>query len=282
MNTGSLIGSPGKRRLSHFDGEIEIPGSVRTVIASRVDRLKRLDKTVLRAASVIGNAFSLQVLDWILAERSKEDLLASLGRLVDSGLVRAESTGDEHRYRFSHGITHDVVYRDLLRDRKIALHARILDSLEVVYADRIEDYTETLAHHSKSAEIWDKAIRYSWASGRRASNRSSYRAAVNYLDSSLSFFENLPDNRQNLDSVIDISFDLRNALYPLGEIQRDLDNLQRISRNARNRADPVRLAWLSAYTSRDLALLGRPDEAITSGQRALALARAAKSRNWRS
>jgi hypothetical protein len=70
--------------------------------------------------------------------------------------------------------------------------------------------------------------------------------------------------------MIETRFDMRNAFFPLGEIERDLTDLREGEKLVAKLKNPSKLAWTSAYIARDLALIG-PDEAMITGRRALAL-----------
>jgi hypothetical protein len=48
-------------------------------------------------------------------------------------------------YTFKHALTLDVAYGSLLRERRRALHVRVLDALERLYADRLGEKVELLA-----------------------------------------------------------------------------------------------------------------------------------------
>ena len=46
------------------------------------------------------------------------------------------------------------------QDRRRALHARVIDAIERVYADRLAEHVEQLAHHAFRGEVWDKAAKF--------------------------------------------------------------------------------------------------------------------------
>ena len=64
-------------------------------------------------------------------------------------------------YTFKHALTHEVAYGSVLQERRKALHARIMESIERLYADRLAEQIERLAHHALRGEVWDKALIYS-------------------------------------------------------------------------------------------------------------------------
>ena len=64
-------------------------------------------------------------------------------------------------YTFKHALTHEVRYGSVLQERRKALHARIMESIERLYGDRLTEQVERLAHHALRGEVWDKALIYS-------------------------------------------------------------------------------------------------------------------------
>jgi hypothetical protein len=48
----------------------------------------------------------------------------------------------------------------MLHDRRLALHAWIVEALETLYPDRLTEQVERLAHHAFRGEVWEKAGTY--------------------------------------------------------------------------------------------------------------------------
>ena len=61
---------------------------------------------------------------------------------------------------FKHALTHDVAYESLLVQRRKQLHRTIGLAIEELYADRLAEHYETLAHHFHRAEDWPRAFEY--------------------------------------------------------------------------------------------------------------------------
>jgi tetratricopeptide (TPR) repeat protein len=178
----------------------------------------------------------------------------------------------EPSYTFKHALTNDVAYGSLLQEQRRVLHARVVGAIERLYADRLGDWTEWLAQHALRGELWDKAIAYLRQAGGKMAARSAHREAVTWLEEALEALQHRPDNPETRALAIDMRFDLRHALYPLGEYDRILQLLGEAERLAETIADARRLGWVSAYLTS--SFLQRLDygRALAAGQRALALA----------
>ena len=152
------------------------------------------------------------------------------------------------------------------------LHARIVEALEELYADRLAEQVDRLAHHAVRGEVWDKALTYCRQAGAQAAARSAHREAVAYFEQALAALAQLPECRDTLEQAIDLRFDLRNALLPLGEQARIFDNLRTAEALAERLGDPQRLGQIASYLCIYFSAMGEHDRAIAAGQRALALA----------
>ena len=82
----------------------------------------------------------------------------------------------------------------------------------------------------------------------------------------------MPETRERLEQAIDLRFDLRTALFPLGEFERTLGFLREAEALARTLDDQRRLSRLSVYLCQHFILTGHPKEALGFGQNAQAIA----------
>jgi predicted ATPase len=91
----------------------------------------------------------------------------------------------EHNFTFRHALTHEVAYGGLLQERRRALHARIVEAIEGLSADRLAEQVDRLAHHALRGEVWDKAVTYCRQAGEKTMARSAHREAVGYFEQAL-------------------------------------------------------------------------------------------------
>jgi class 3 adenylate cyclase/tetratricopeptide (TPR) repeat protein len=268
---GVLAGETGAYRLAKDPDRIRVPVSVQAVLAARIDRLAPGDKRLLQIAAVIGSEFAYPVLRRMAGE-SDEALRTALDRLQGAGFIDERPPGAESGYAFTHALTHEVAYGGLLHERRAELHGRVVGAMEALYGPRLSEHVDRLAYHAQRAEAWEQAAAYATEAGAHAADRSAYREAVAYFEQALGALERLAPSADTLGRAIDLRFQLRNALLPLGEIRRDLEHLRAAERLAVALGDRRRRARLSASIARDLSLLGHPAEAIEAGTEALALA----------
>src|SRR5262249_15122010 len=75
-----------------------------------------------------------------------------------------------------------------------------------------------------------------------------------------------------LEEAIDLRFDLRSSLFPIGKLEAMLGYLREGESLARTLGDPRRLGWASVYMNQYLWAMGHLTEARTFGQNARAIA----------
>jgi DNA-binding winged helix-turn-helix (wHTH) protein/tetratricopeptide (TPR) repeat protein len=253
---------------------VAVPETVHGVLSARIDRLPVEAKHVVQTAAVLGNSVSVPLLRTI-AEMPEETLQRALAHLQAVGLLYETREVPELTYTFKHVLTQEVAYGRLLQERRRMLHARLVDALETLYADRLGEQVERLADHALRGELWNKALDYYWQAGTKAFSHSAHREAVACFEQALKALEHLPGDCDRLEHAIALRVDLRHALVRLGAWQaqqRVLDVLGEAERLARASGARRQLAQISGYIANHLQWIGNYDRALTAGQRALALA----------
>jgi class 3 adenylate cyclase/tetratricopeptide (TPR) repeat protein len=279
VETRVLVGDRGAYRMTKVPPQAEgrpeawqIPATAQVILAARIDRLPPEAKRLLQAASVIGKDVPFTLLQAI-ADVPEDNLRRGLTHLQAGEFLYETSLYPDLEYTFKHALTHEVAYASVLQERRRALHARIVEALEALYPDRLAEQVERLAHHAFRGEVWEKAVTYLRQAGAKALARSAYREAATCFEQALAALHPLPDTRQKIEHAIDLRLDLRQSLFPLGELATGLGYLQEAEGLARTLDDPRRLGWVSAYMSgHHVHTGGHVTEVRTLAQRVEAIA----------
>jgi tetratricopeptide (TPR) repeat protein len=273
LESGVLVGAPGAYRLAKPVESLQVPATVQAVLAARIDRLSREDKHLLQCAAVVGTDVSLPLVQAI-AEQPEAALHRGLAHLQTAEFLYETRLFPDHEYTFKHALTHEVAYSSLLMERRRALHARIVQTLEALAGDQLAEQVERLAQHALRGEVWEKALAYCRQAGEKAMARSAHREAVGYFEQALSALPHLPEQRDTRAQAIDLRLALRNALFPSGDLGRILAYLREAEILAEALDDSRRLGQVSMFLSQHFRNMGAHDQAIAAGQRALAVAMA--------
>jgi tetratricopeptide (TPR) repeat protein len=120
--------------------EDEVPGSVASLVLSRLDRLSTPDKQAAQAAAVLGQRFSLEVLRHTLRDPGYD-----CAPLLDAHIIRRD--GDN--LLFVHALVRDGGYASLLRSTRAALHRQAADWYEsrdtLLWAEHLEQADDARA-----------------------------------------------------------------------------------------------------------------------------------------
>jgi class 3 adenylate cyclase/tetratricopeptide (TPR) repeat protein len=273
VETRVLAGERGAYRLARGLDAIQVPATAQAILAARIDRLGPENKRLLQTAAVIGKDVPLALLKVVADEPEETTLRDGLARLQAAEFLYEARLFPDLEYTFKHALTHEVAYGSLLQDRRRTLHARIVDAIETLAADRRAEQTERLAHHAFRGGQWEKAVTYLRQAAVRSMSRAAYREAAGHLEQALEGVRHLPERRETAELAIDLRFELRTSLFPLAETDRMLGHLREAEALAAGLGDQRRLGRVSNYMVIQSLFAGAYDEAVRFGQRALALAR---------
>jgi class 3 adenylate cyclase/tetratricopeptide (TPR) repeat protein len=275
VETGGLVGERGTYGPVNALQAIQVPATVQAILAARIDRLPPDEKTLLQTASVIGKDVPLALLHAITSQPDP-DIQRALAHLQSAEFVYETVSSPDPGYTFKHALTHDVAYGSLLQERRRQLHMRVVEAIERLHPGRLVEQAEQLAHHAVRGETWEKAVTYFQQAGAKAMARSAHREAVTCFEQALAALAHLPETRARLEQAIDLRFELRFALSPLGEWDRALDHVREAEPLAERLGDPRRLGWTLANMGAPLSVQGHHDRAAEVGERALMIAKASE------
>jgi DNA-binding CsgD family transcriptional regulator len=164
-----------------------MPLSLEETLDVRLDTLGREPRAVLQLAAIIGDEFSLAVLDEVVHD--VEHPLDALDEARGAGLV---APVDLHRWRFNHGVIRDAVLRTTSATATIDAHATIARALERPHAQDAPASAARLATHWAAvptveghAKALEWATRAAEAAARARGHDEAaewYQAAVEQLD----------------------------------------------------------------------------------------------------
>ena len=271
IETGALTGGPGSHQLVTDLTVVQVPSAVNVVIAARIDRLPPTEKRLLQCAAAIGKHVRVNLLAAI-CDLPDEDLRRALSQLQEAEFLYETSLFPDAEYTFRHTLTHEVAYASLLHDQRRVHHRRLVEAMERLYAGRLSEEVEWLAHHAVRAGLWEKALHYLVESGRKAAAGFAHREALACFEQALEALGRVPSTRETLEQAIDLRFELRQSCVPLRDDRRVLDHLRHAETAAQSIGDQRRLGWVFAYRTNGLFLAGDSSSAVEAGQQALAIA----------
>ena len=174
---------------------IDLPENLHRLVLTRIDQLTATQRTILRAASVIGRSFTARWLTGYCPELGDTaQVLAALEALQRMQITTCDTTGANQRHLFRHVVIHEVTYESLPYAVRAGLHRRLAAFLESEYSDALP--VEALAfHYGRSADT-EKQLVYLRRAAETAQRTYANDAAITYHGDLLSV---LTDTRERIE-----------------------------------------------------------------------------------
>jgi tetratricopeptide (TPR) repeat protein len=252
--------------------QLLIPNTVQAVLSARMDRLSEELKQTMQVASVIGRDFAFQILKRI--RRLKEDLKNQLNKLVNLEILYEKALYPELEYIFKHALTQEVAYESLLKQKRKEIHERIAQVIEELYANRIEEYYELLAHHYERSGNAQKAIEYLMLAAEKSKKNKAAHAACEFFRN---IFEVAERENISLDPEIKVRVHqgLASSSHDIGDINTALEEYRKALSICREKGmidiemdNLAELAWTLWFTP----IKSMKDEVIRVHREAIARA----------
>ena len=251
--------------LSNFN-DLPLPDSVIEVVETRVGYLSPRARQVLEAGSVLGRAFTLDLVRRT-SGRGEMETMDGLDELVARHLL-AEQPG-EHQFR--HELIRMAVYRSLSHHRRQVLHRRAGHALE---RTRRGDFA-ALAWHFERAGDLGLAAQYALQAGREAraifahvEARTNFERALSLLKEESAQLQEPQALATNRRMRIE-AYSMRGwALRLLGDMDscaRDLEEVSRLAQLLQDRRTLAHLRWREAYNHRWFCRYTQAQQAAEEG-----------------
>jgi predicted ATPase/class 3 adenylate cyclase len=233
----------------------EIPQSVESMIASRIDTLPASDRNILRRLSVLGSGFQLEHTPAVLgdAENAAPAQTRMIRRLAD--FLTLDNTGWVH---FQHALIRDVAYAGLPFKTRQDLHARVADSIFAACGDNPEEFSELLSLHYFYAKRWSRSWFFSRMAGDRAKEIYANHEAAAFYERALQSASRL--DWVEADERRQVLTDLAKVEYEAGSYDSAMRALREAIRLSSD--DPVAAADLRLELARCYQRIGALSQAL--------------------
>jgi tetratricopeptide (TPR) repeat protein len=107
-----------------------------------------------------------------------------LDQLEYAQLVR-QLRDDDLAYIFKHALTQETAYNSLLQKQRRDIHRQVAETYELVYADRLDEFSALLAQHYEQAGNDSKTIEYWMRAADVAGRKYAHVEAITHLTHAL-------------------------------------------------------------------------------------------------
>jgi predicted ATPase/class 3 adenylate cyclase len=269
IENGTLVRGGSGWRVHAHEGAAAIPLSIQGILLARLDRLPREARTLAQEAAVIGPRFDAALLRAIASDPARVG--SQLDLLIDAEVVDEEpGPGLEAQFRFTQSLLQDVIYQNLLAQRRTELHGRIARGIEARMPSGVErlDDLVALGRHYCLSEEKAKGARFLRIAGDRASAAYANDDAIRHYQQALAALRAADDHGPEPLVLCERIADLCRPLGRRETAQEHYDQVLRAYQGAGDRAAAARIVrklgglWWDA---------GRPDLAEARYDEAFAL-----------
>ena len=275
VDRGGLVERDGALVLTGELGELDVPPSLISLLAARLDALAPDERELVKTMSVFGGNFPLaaaQALSGLPAETADAGLTRLVRKQVLS--VRADPhSPDRGQYHFAQALLRTVAYDVLTKRERKALHVAAGEYLSRAFANEGEDVAEAVAAHYLQAyrcaspgEDAEQLRRDAVAALRRGGGRAAAVGAPLSAERAFRRALELAADEEECIELIEAAADM--ALVD-GRYEAALELFEDASDRLGRLGRDVTAARLAAKIGHALRRVGRPGEAIDRMQQGL-------------
>ncbi len=216
----------GKFRVTQKVDSVVIPETIHDILMARIDRLDDSTRSLLKVASVIGRSFFYKILAEVAENTDKLD--EQLDFLKEIELVKERQRLAEVEFLFKHALAQEVAYDSILEREKKALHLRIADAIEKIFADRLEEFYGLLALHYSKGEDQKNAEEFLIKAGEVALKAAASTEALNYYQQALELFLKKHGESGEPETLAELEKNIGIALYNKSRMAEAVEHFDRV------------------------------------------------------
>jgi tetratricopeptide (TPR) repeat protein len=119
-------------------------------------------------------------------------------------------------YIFKHALIDDVAYKSVLQERRKAIHGKTAETIEKLYANRLDDHLDKLVHHYRLSGNGPKTVHYLHQAEQHAYERSAVADALTHFNAALETVRQLPSDGAVTELELALQISLGNSLMSTG------------------------------------------------------------------
>ena len=212
-----------------MSADSELPGSIKRLVAARLDRLSSPARTLLEAAAVAGRTVTIRLLEELAGV---PDFERHLETLVTQDWLRLQ----DGEVTFTQAISHEVTYQRLLLRKRRELHARMAAILQRRHGPDVR-FASIIAHHFLEANELNSACGFLKKASEHACGIQAYRDAHSYLQKAIQI---ATQEGKEWGDWWKALAELETALGDFDSAQRSIETALRLSQPSDDRTELLR------------------------------------------
>jgi class 3 adenylate cyclase len=205
--------------------KVEVPLTINEVIMSRLDRLDRETKDLIKIASVIGRNFFQKIIIYVAHGISEID--KRLNYLENTQFIREHIRMDELEYLFKHALVQEAAYGSLLIQKRKEIHLQVAQAIETVFNERLHEFYGMLAYHYNMGDDLDKTEEYLIKAGEESLKVSASNEAIYYYKQALGLYQRKYGNKADPRKIAILEKNIGIAMSNKGHYSESIEYLDR-------------------------------------------------------
>jgi class 3 adenylate cyclase/tetratricopeptide (TPR) repeat protein len=202
-------------RLESEAEELQMPLTIQTLLAARLEQLEHEEREVIQRAAVIGRLFYWRAVSELSPPELRPRVGAHLTSLARRDLIHPERSDFEREdaFSFRHTLIREAAYQASPKAMRAELHEKFAGWLQEAARDRILEYEEFVGYHLEQAAgyrrelgAWDenteelarRAAHMLASAGRRALASADMASTARLLDRAVSLLDQSDGARTEL------------------------------------------------------------------------------------
>lgn len=196
--------------------DFEIPDNISELISSKIDSLNNKEKRILKIASVFGNKFPRDILQFIMDKNlEKVKIEQTISNFADEDIAFIDTLNPDLEYAFKNYIFQETAYKSLLYKQRLSYHQEIVNLFSAKYTvSKNEEMLPVIAYHFYVLPFSKEKFLYTLLYIRYCQTNGSFEEAKIFSESLLG--EELSSNKRKL--IIMLYLNSLTVLGKYGEI----------------------------------------------------------------
>jgi serine/threonine protein kinase/tetratricopeptide (TPR) repeat protein len=192
QQAGAVTFEEGQVRYIRDVADVDVPKTLRGIIASRIAKLGPTQRYLLQVASLVGERFHTD----IVAAAAQEELKVVAEALQSKDMRGIVAARGPSEHMFAHGLAQQVLVEGVTLHARKEIHAAIADAIVRLHPDRIDEMAERLARHYQEAGQDDQAVHYLLRAVDRLEDEGALESATLELRRAIDMLATGGDDKQ--------------------------------------------------------------------------------------
>jgi tetratricopeptide (TPR) repeat protein len=264
-------------------GVVQVPGGIKSVLGSRLERITKPTLEILQIAAVIGRNFSLDTLSQASPyndEATQQAIAEALQlQLIDPQKSPQQIISAENLlFQFQHSFIRETLYEELRPLRRRRLHRKVAEAIEKLAGQDGVSNPAVLARHFIDGAQDEKAVSYLHRAGDAARQFYANAEAVDHFSQAREILEDIAPDLQGEELRANIAEQFQllekesNVFGLMGNRSRQLEALQKSKELAEALNEKERWVEVTAQLATYYWGIGELDQALETARQGMTVA----------